>query len=152
MATTHIIAPCDITAPEFYQLECAAHGAPWSKGAFTGCTGKHYRTQALYVNGRAVGFTICRLVADEVTLMNIAVHPSHQGKGYGERLLTDILDYADNHHQQPTLTIFLEVRESNKSAIALYKKHGFRDIGRRPGYYPPIPPASKHETAIVMRR
>ncbi|WP_198675720.1 ribosomal protein S18-alanine N-acetyltransferase [Aliidiomarina sedimenti] len=147
-----LIAPCDISAPEFYLIECAAHGAPWSRTSFNDCTGKYYRTQALYVDQKPVGFTICRLVADEVTLMNIAVHPEHQGKGYGALLLKDVLNYASDKQNQPQYKVFLEVRESNRSAIALYRKYGFQDIGRRPGYYPPVPPARKKETAIVMRR
>lgn len=153
---TTLIASFDVQDPQFYLLECVAHGAPWSRAAFTGCAGKHYRTRALWVNGVAVGFTISHLVAGELTLMNIAVHPDTQSKGYGAMLLQDLIDFASGGplHCKAALNypIFLEVREHNRSAIALYRKFGFQDIGRRPHYYPPIPPNTNKETAIVMRR
>ncbi|RAJ93610.1 ribosomal protein S18-alanine N-acetyltransferase [Aliidiomarina maris] len=141
----------DPTEPEFYLLECAAHGAPWSRAMFIQCSGRLYRTRALYAAGQLVGFSICYLVADEVTLMNIAVHPKHQGNGYGRVLFQDIIDFISDQHGQRQRTLFLEVRESNHAAIALYQRFGLSDIGRRPGYYPPIPPATANETAVVMR-
>lgn len=154
---SRLIAPFDVSDPKFYLLECAAHGAPWSRAAFTGCEGTLYRTRALWVDGKPVGFTICHLVADELTLMNIAVHPKEQGKGYGAVLLQDLIDFASHgpapdKQAQVDYPIFLEVREHNTSALALYRKFGFQDIGRRPHYYPPLPPAITKETAILMRR
>lgn len=142
---SQLIAPFDVHDPQFYLLECAAHGAPWSRAAFTGCDGKLYRTRALWIDGEVVGFTICHLVAGELTLMNIAVHPQAQGKGYGAILLKDLIDFASHgplQHDDTAIAypIFLEVREHNHSALALYRKFGFKDIGRRPHYYPPIPP------------
>lgn len=154
---TTLIAPFDVQDPRFYLLECAIHGAPWSRAAFTGCAGKLYRSRALWVDGEAIGFTITHLVAGELTLMNIAVHPDKQGKGYGALLLQDLIDFASSGPwpykagKPRHYPIFLEVREHNHSAIALYRKYGFQDIGRRPNYYPPIPPATHKETAIVMR-
>lgn len=146
-----LIAPFSIEDPAFYKLECAAHGAPWSNPAFLSCTGRGYRLRGLWVNGVAQGFSICREVAGELTLMNIAVHPDQQGKGLGALLLRDIIDYASDAKAEIQTPVFLEVRVGNAAAIALYRKAGFRDIGRRPTYYPPIPPATQKETAVVMR-
>lgn len=151
MLKNALLAPFNPEDPHFYLIECAAHGAPWSRATFKACIGRLYRTQALYVEGEAVGFTICHLVADELTLMNIAVHPEHQGKGYGALLLHDIIEFISDEQGKRQRTVFLEVREHNSSAIHLYKKAGFQDIGRRPRYYPPIPPANEKETALVMR-
>lgn len=145
------LVPFSVEDPDYYLIECAAHGAPWTRKTFQQCVGHLYLTRALLLNGMPVGFTICYLVADEVTLMNIAVHPKHQGKGYGKLLMRDILDFISDETGKRQRTLFLEVREHNTSAIALYKALGFSDIGRRPNYYPPIPPSTKPETAIVMR-
>lgn len=147
-----IIAPFNIQDPQFYLIECAAHPVPWTRTTFQGCSGKHYRTYALWTEGKAVGFTICHIVSGEITLMNIAVAPNAQGKGYGALLLNDLIAYASDMNSQQHSPIFLEVRESNQNAIQLYKKYGFQDIGRRPKYYPPIPPAITQETAVVMRK
>lgn len=146
-----LIAPFSISDPAFYQLECAAHGAPWSKPAFLSCSGRGYRLRGLWIDGKAQGFSICREVAGELTLMNIAVHPELRGKGLGALLLRDIIDYVSDAFLKVHVPVFLEVREGNAAAIALYRKAGFRDIGRRPAYYPPIPPANEKETAVVMR-
>jgi ribosomal-protein-alanine N-acetyltransferase len=43
--------------------------------------------------------------------------------------------------------VFLEVRPSNRGAIALYDQEGFNEIGRRPRYYPA---RDGREDAIVM--
>ena len=146
-----LIAPFDVQDPKYYLLECAAHGAPWSRAAFSGCAGKLYRSRALWVGAQLVGFTICHVVAGEVTLMNIAVHPDAQGRGYGAVLMQDIIDFASDQEGGLNYAVFLEVREHNTAAIALYRKFGFRDIGRRPHYYPPVPPQSEKETALVMK-
>ena len=47
---------------------------------------------------------------------------------------------------------FLEVRESNLAAIALYLREGFAPVARRVAYYPPLAGASRREDALVMRR
>ena len=150
-AKTLTIVPFNPADPKFYLIECAAHGAPWKRETFSQCTGRLYRTRALMVDGKPAGFTICHMVADEVTLMNIAIHPRYQGRGYGQLLMQDLLDFISDETGERQRTIFLEVREQNMSAIALYNKLGFDDIGRRPGYYPPIPPNTSRESAIVMR-
>lgn len=79
-----------------------------------------------------VGFIGCWLVADEVHISTLAVHPSYRGLGIGTRLLEAILDQAAG---QGAETATLEVRASNTMAINLYRKTGFEVVGRRAGYY-----------------
>lgn len=147
-----LIAPCNLQSPEFYLIECAAHGVPWSRNAFTDCSGQHYRATGLWHDNAPAGFCISRIIAGEITLMNIAVHPAAQGHGFGSLLLQDLVRFASDQHGVQHSPIFLEVRESNTAALALYKKWGFQNIGRRPGYYPPLTAGGDAETAIVMRR
>ena len=56
-----------------------------------------------------------------------------QGQGYGDMLLSFIMDKAREHG---ALNMFLEVRVSNKVAISLYEKKGFNEMAIRPRYYP----------------
>ncbi len=75
------------------------------------------------------GFLAWReIAAGEYELLDIAVAPTQRRHGIGERLIRA----AINEHPG---TWFLEVRESNTAAIRLYRKLGFEEAGRRPGYY-----------------
>jgi ribosomal protein S18 acetylase RimI-like enzyme len=74
----------------------------------------------------------------EREILNLAVAPNYRGMGVATALLKHELSLDATH--------FLEVRESNLAAQALYRKCGFVEAGRRLGYYE-FPP----EAAIVMR-
>lgn len=116
---------------KLYDIETQAHAQPWSERVFMQSQGAGYRWRQLEDANAIKGFTVCQQIADEITLHNIAVLPTEQGRGYGRLLLTDVLDYA----QQYQLTVFLEVRQSNQAAIALYESAGLKQVGRRPEYY-----------------
>jgi ribosomal-protein-alanine N-acetyltransferase len=81
-----------------------------------------------------------------VQLLNIGIVTEHQGKGLGGELLERMAGLARALKMQRML---LEVRPSNAVALALYRKHGFRQIGLRHGYYPA---GAGREDAIVMER
>ena len=73
------------------------------------------------------------------------MHPDWQHRGYGSLLL----EYMINHVSRlDSEAMFLEVRDSNPRAAALYENRGFRVIGRRPSYYKD---GEGREDAIVMR-
>ena len=74
----------------------------------------------------------------------MAIHPSEQGKGLGYALL----DHSIAQLKNSPIQIFLEVRESNKAAIALYEKSGFHQIDLRKNYYPNVDGSKEH--AIIM--
>lgn len=117
--------------PQTFEIEQQAHGVPWSLAMFLSCQGSHYRNRAAKVDGKVVGYTICQHVADEISLLNIAVHPSFQRQGVASALLTDVL--AEVPVQ--AASVWLEVRASNVPAIALYQRMGFQQVGVRTGYY-----------------
>lgn len=94
--------------------------------------------------GAVVGYVFCREIAGESELLNIAVAPAARRGGLGAELLHAALDWAGARGARET---FLEVRESNRGAITLYEKAGFRAVGRRPGYY-----QAPAEDAILYRR
>jgi [ribosomal protein S18]-alanine N-acetyltransferase len=93
------------------------------------------------------GFVLTRLAADEAEILTIAVDNALRRRGVGRSLL------AGHMSRLPGLgarALFLEVERENAPAIALYAKFGFREVGRRPGYYR-VGDGSK-ATALVLRR
>jgi [ribosomal protein S18]-alanine N-acetyltransferase len=95
-------------------------------------------------NACAVGFVAARKVADEAEILNIAVHPDFRRKGIASALLMVALD---EFRSSAVVAVFLELRESNHPARALYDRHGFVISGRRKGYY-----HHPTEDALCMRK
>lgn len=116
-------------------LEQQAYQHPWSRAIIGGCTTVNYAIWLGELSGQASH--ICQAfvsyVADEAHLLNLAVDPGFQGRGFGGRLLDHVL--SETQHT-PVQQVFLEVRASNVAAIRLYHSRGFNEIGRRPHYYP----------------
>jgi len=79
-----------------------------------------------------LGFLVARRVASEWELENIVVTPSARLRGCGRRLLDALIAHATQTNGE---SVFLEVRESNAAARALYGRAGFRETGRRKSYY-----------------
>lgn len=65
-------------------------------------------------------------------LYSIAVDPAQRGAGLGALLLADVEQLARNAGRG---ILRLEVRADNVAAIALYRRAGYREQGRIPGYY-----------------
>jgi ribosomal-protein-alanine N-acetyltransferase len=107
---------------------------PWSANTIIEVLEKkHYRLlvseQASVVNGLCL-FT---LVADECNLLYIAVDAQYRKQGIGRQLLNALLNQSRQHNIS---RVFLEVRNSNQAAIALYKAAGFIQSAERKNYYP----------------
>jgi len=79
----------------------------------------------------AVGFSLCRHVADESELLLLAVSPDHRRRGIGRGLLRQFLDRA---RADGASRVHLEVRDGNP-AIEMYRSAGFAPVGRRRNYY-----------------
>jgi ribosomal-protein-alanine N-acetyltransferase len=85
------------------------------------------------IGRRLVGFIISRIIAGEAEILSVAVASSRRGKGLARQML--------NLHLRRlaglgTRRVFLEVGEGNAAANRLYRRAGFRTVGRREGYYP----------------
>lgn len=80
-----------------------------------------------------LGHAILSIVADEASVINIAVAPKAQRQRIGYQLMENILAYASS---QNCLEVFLEVRESNRPAFTMYHQFGFNEVGIRRNYYP----------------
>jgi len=93
-----------------------------------------------------VGFILSRCAADEAEILSVAVARVFRGRGLARRLLALHLSRLAGIGLR---AVFLEVDEDNEPARALYARAGFREIGRRPGYYPQ---GSVAKAALVLRR
>ena len=125
---------------EMLRLERSSNAAAhWSESqyqALIGAKDAEISTLALVVEREAhmavVGFLVARHLASEWELENIVVAHEARGKGIGRRLMQELLVRAQ---QTNANAVFLEVRESNAPARALYEKLGFQQTGRRNSYY-----------------
>jgi len=99
------------------------------------------------VSGRLRGFVLSRIAADEAEILTVAVDSALRGHGIGRDLLREHIPRAALSGAR---AIFLEVDPDNAAAVALYRHFGFRDVGRREGYY--RRPEGAPKAAIVMRR
>ncbi|MDP9266967.1 MAG: ribosomal protein S18-alanine N-acetyltransferase [Acidobacteriota bacterium] len=85
------------------------------------------------VNGSKLqGFLVAQTVGGEWEIENVAIAPDARRRGLGTRLVGELLDMA---RAQGASAVFLEVRESNRAARALYEKWAFVESGRRTKYY-----------------
>ena len=95
-----------------------------------------------------LGFAVLARLPFEVELQALTVRPEARRQGVGHDLLRHLVTRAEALAAERLL---LEVREGNAPALALYRQLGFREDGRRPGYYPPTDAsAGKRETAVLM--
>jgi ribosomal-protein-alanine N-acetyltransferase len=96
--------------------------------------------------GAAIGFVLSRLVQDEAEILVVAVNPLARGRGLARRLVdTHLSRLAALGVRQ----VFLEVEEGNVPALRLYRRAGFREVGRRAGYYRR---AEQSAAALVLGR
>jgi ribosomal-protein-alanine N-acetyltransferase len=99
-------------------------------------------TLVIEQNGTVVGFIVGQQADQEWEIENIAVTGSARRCGLGTRLLGEFLNLVRDRGGK---TVFLEVRESNLAARALYEKWAFTEAGRRKTYYQDPP-----EDALVL--
>ncbi|MBN2415944.1 ribosomal protein S18-alanine N-acetyltransferase [bacterium] len=124
-------------------LENAIFPTPWSRDSFEAELEKTYSVALTAEReGRVIGYGIAWLIADEIHIANVAVHPEFRGTGIGRAIVERLLASGDG-----SCGAFLEVRVHNDPAIRLYKKLGFREIGVRKQYY-----QAEQEDALLMRK
>ncbi len=94
------------------------------------------------MEGRVIAMLVGWLIVDELHIATIATHPEFRGQGIGRKLLLHALHLAKTEGATKS---FLEVRESNQVARAMYRGFGFLEEGRRKEYY-----KDNGEDAILM--
>ena len=137
------VRPGDL--PEVLRIERAAFPVPWSERAFRMVMRRD--PGAILVAeraGRVAGYGALWIAADEAELADLAVAPEQRRRGIGRILVEACLRRAAAGGARK---VFLQVREGNEAARALYRGAGFREVGRRPGYY-----RAPAEDALVLMR
>jgi [ribosomal protein S18]-alanine N-acetyltransferase len=131
------------------QIEPTIYSHPWTRGNFSDSLNSGYSAWVLEENETMIGYALLMRVLDEAHLLNLSIAKPQQKQGLGRYLLEHMLKIAKNHK---ATNMFLEVRPSNISAIALYENMGFCEISVRRGYYPADPKISEtgREDAILM--
>jgi len=124
----------------------------WEEGDFESMLGEDamFGYKAVEV-GRArsgaTGFVLARNISGEAEIITIAVARAHRRRGLGRLLMDAVLREL---HGTRAEALFLEVDEGNVGAVALYRKLGFREVGKRSAYYRSS--AGVPSNALVMRR
>ena len=127
-------------------IENVAYTHPWTHGNFADALRSGYQcTLLLAESGEILGYFVAMQVLDEVHLLNITVSPAHQRQGLARYLLQALDDWA---RSVQATCLWLEVRESNTRARAIYERHGYQQVGARKKYYPVH--QGERETAIIM--
>lgn len=126
------------------EIERASFVSPWKSEHFLHELRENRWAVNLVVEqyGHVVGYACLWCIHDELKINNIAVLDDRRRCGVGRWLLLCLLGEAI---ARGCSSATLEVRPSNTAAVALYRSHGFVEIGRRKGYY-----AAEREDAIVM--
>jgi ribosomal-protein-alanine N-acetyltransferase len=137
----------DEDLPQVLSIEGRSFPNPWPETTFRGEIQNvglsHPMVAAIRPDGEIVGYILYWLVADEMQINNVAVHPDRRRRGLGERMLRAAMDDAKD---RGAVFAVLEVRQSNRAARILYeKKLGFGFLAVREDYY-----TGPTEDAIVL--
>ena len=143
-------APCRIRrgtpadAPALVLIERRAFADPWSEASFQEALGAAWSFGLVAeVDGEITGYLIAREAGGSGEILNLAVDPPRRRAGIARTLLAAGLAVLRRRGAEE---IFLEVRESNLAAQALYLAAGFRPVGHRARYY-----RNPLEDALVLR-
>ncbi|MGC9365136.1 MAG: ribosomal protein S18-alanine N-acetyltransferase [Fidelibacterota bacterium] len=114
-------------------IENLSFNTPWTPGFFTH---ELYNPVSYFyileIQDKLAGYVIFWIFREEAHIANVAVHPEYRRKGYGEQLLNWVIHFCRRKRVE---TISLEVNEVNYTALQLYAKAGFTQVGRRTKYY-----------------
>jgi [ribosomal protein S18]-alanine N-acetyltransferase len=136
-------------AAEISGLHTDGFHRPWNDGEFRSLLAQGpvfgFIARPVGKASTAAGFVLARLAVGEAEILTVAVSKQERRAGLGRKLMDAVLREL---HAQRAETLFLEVDEKNSAAIGLYKKLGFREVGKRPSYYQT---AEGRSSALVMR-
>ena len=132
---------------EVARVERSCFADPWSEESFSRLVDSPpaiFLVALFPPNEGIVGYIIAFSVGEDAEVLNVAVDPRFRGKGLAGQMLDAVLIQLG---ARGVCSAFLEVRESNASALSLYASRGFTEIGRRSKYYRrPV------EDALVLRK
>lgn len=122
-------------------IEEMAYSQPWSAHVFAEELELDNRRYLLAeIDGEVVGYAGVMLLGSEAHITTVVVHPRHRKEGLGSRLVLEVIEAAI---AGGATSLTLEVRKSNDTAQALYRRFGLAPVGVRKQYY-------KDEDALIM--
>ena len=132
---------------EVLRIERKSFISPWTRDSFEQELNFEHSTsfvakKTVCGQEKIIGYISFWVVVYEIHILNIATHPDFRKQGIASSLVNACLEFSYNTCAR---AVTLEVRESNISALSLYRKFGFECKGVRPGYY-----SDTQEDAIVM--
>lgn len=125
-------------------IELLSYPSPWKYEHFLSeIEGRHSWPYVAVAGGWVIGYVCLMSLFEEAQILNIAVAPEQRGRGVARLLLERAVEQA---LEQGAEVMTLEVRVSNRAAIALYEQFGFKRTGIRAGYY------ESTEDAVLMEK
>jgi [ribosomal protein S18]-alanine N-acetyltransferase len=130
--------------PAVTQLDRMSFTLPWPERSFYFEVNSNPASRCFVAEAddKIVGAIVGWLLVDEMHIATIATHPEFRRQGIAQALLAYVLKLAES---EGAVSSFLEVRESNLAAQAMYHKFGYEMTGRRARYY-----KDNDEDAILM--
>lgn len=127
------------------QLEKLCFNDPWSENSIASeLDNKLSLWLVALEDDKVVGYVGSQTVLGETDMMNIAVHPDYRKQGIGTALIVGLIGALEKRGSH---SLMLEVRVSNETAISVYRKLGFDEVGRRKNYY-----RNPKEDALILRK
>ena len=125
-------------------IEAEVNPAPWTTGLLAMQLKKQPYAVVLLDEQKVVGYLLATTAFEQTEILILGVHSDYRRQGLATQLLTDLQQQTDESSDY-----LLEVRASNKGAIALYKQLGFTQIGVRKDYYDC---RSGKEDALILQK
>ena len=127
------------------ELEKLCFRDPWSENSVASELNNPLSLWLVAVDGdRVAGYVGSQTVMDESDMKNVAVHPDYRKQGIATAL---ILGLVEELRKRGSRSLTLEVRASNETAISVYRKLDFQEVGRRKNYY-----RNPREDALILRK
>lgn len=143
MITVKAMQPGDVLFVAALEKECFS--LPWPEEAVALELKNPLSCWLVAYDGQDfAGYVGSQAVLDEADMMNLAVMPNFRRRGIAGALVGALVERLK---EKGVRCLTLEVRASNESAIALYEKLGFCQVGRRPRYY-----QKPREDALILRK
>lgn len=128
-------------------IENAVYEFPWTRGNFIDSLAAGYSARVVRNERRElIAYWVAMAGVQEMHLLNLTVAAAWQHRGLGRAMLDSL---AASSREAGAEFLWLEVRQSNLRARAVYERYGFEAVGWRRGYYPAA--AGTREDAGVMR-
>ncbi|WP_112661995.1 GNAT family N-acetyltransferase [Microvirga flavescens] len=135
-------------APRLAAIHASAFARAWDVPEFERLLGERsIAAEGLFLGSAHApsGFVLSRVVLDEAEILTVAMGPEARGKGHARPLLAR---HFEDLERRGVRHVHLEVEDGNVAALALYRRLGFREIGRREGYY--LKADGSRATALTM--